>query len=522
MHVSSAAALAVLTWALTFGVARAEPTLEIRSRAVLELHGARADDGIVRVRAVLTDDVGAPMRGATIAVDGRVAGASCDRTRSCRTRRDGTCDVVIEGCNADAVAGRFDGNESTDGAEVVAQVVDHGAEPRVRITVDGGDAVDLDARTVRVSIAIDGIASVPARVTLADELGRVILHRSIAAEPSSALVLAPRELGPPGLGSLVATVRFEDGSEASGRVMIARRTHARLVLRRQSDSLVARLVDGFGPVSGAIVGLRIDDEPARDARTDSNGRVRFAIETSDDERIAFATFHSNDGARTDATSNRLRLARKTIPYLRLALPFATLALLALVVLRRATKATPRASRPERRPEPSALEIGEATALLPTATDIALRVVAREDDRPLVASAAPLVSTFRFELGEDGRLHAENVPSGVHTVVVQSVGRPPEVLKIRVPHRGEWSNARVRLETARAFARRAIPIVAHAAASNDDESEVLTVREADERLDPSTDTAFRGDVEDAIYGAVDPTVAHAESIVARSRSRAGNV
>lgn len=504
---------------LFLGIARAEPTIEIRARAVLEVHGSRTDEGEVRIRAVLSDDVGAPIRAARIALAGRLSGASCGATIPCVTDASGACGAVLRGCAADGVAARYEGTSEIDGSEVTGPVIDRGAEPRVGVVVDGGPSIDLDARTVRVRVTMEGIASIPARIALSDELGRTFLQRATTATTELALDVPPREFGPPGLGSVVATVRFEDGSSATGRAMIARRSRSRLSLVRSGDELVARLADGAGPVSGAIVGLTIDASPAGNARTGDDGSARFSFAASDRRRTAQATFHSNDGSRTDATSPRVVLAAVSPPYLRLLLPFVSLAILGVFVRRR-TRDDVRASLPTPpRIEAPEVEAAAPSSLLPTHDDLGIRVLAREDGTPLVgATAAFEDGSLVLTADERGVLRIDGAPRGNHRIVVGAGGRIPETIRVRIPHRGEWSAALVRLETPRTHAARAIPVVARAATTNDDERAILTLREADAKLARAEDPEFLADAERAIYGPASPSPEQARAVVGRSHER----
>jgi hypothetical protein len=179
----------------------------------------------------------------------------------------------------------------------------------------------------------------------------------------------------------------------------------------------------------------------------------------------------------------------------------------------------------RREPPPIVEVAKRRHLVASELGVAVRVVAREDGAPLTAARVSIDGAEgdpgRFSGDEDARFVHTFSEAGTFTLLVEHDGRAPERLRIKTPHRGEWSDALVRLETTRAYARRAIDVVARAAAVDEDKAETLTVREAEAELVPGEDTAFVVDTESLVYGAESPDLGAARAIVARGNDRAAN-
>lgn len=514
---------AVLTLTVA-SLARAAPTLEIRARAELGVVAARASDGTTLVHVVATDDVGSRLPLVRVVLQPRAARQACGTRSACITRRDGTCEARLRGCDADEVQAFFDGTGDIDGDEVTIAVAGATGTTAVELRPVGGTDLDLDAETLELRVVREGHALAPEHVRITDELGRTVAVRELGTDADTRIEIPTRDLGPPGIGSLVATLVDGAGLEITGRTMVVRQRRSRLQLVLESARdrrLRAELRTSVGPIEHALVSLVCDGCRVRDASTDARGVVRFTLPGDEPFRECVAAFHPNVPGRTAARSSAVRLPRPRASRLVAALPFVTLFAVGITLAWLGRKKRREEAPPAARVEPPrpAVECSAATHLGRSLEDVAIAVLAAEDDSPLadaflsIDGGEPMRADAngRFELSFRGRSPTE--------LTLGAPSRAPERIRIRIPHRGEFSSVRVRLETTRMHARRAIDLVARAAARNEDEAALLTLREAEVRLAPPTDQAFAADAETRVYGPREPSLEEARALVERGRERA---
>lgn len=514
------ASLVFLTFLGAATIARAEPTLDVRARASLEAHPTRDDGGNTRVRVVLTDDIGAPIRRGRVSLSLHDANGRCGSPTTCLTDAEGTCSARLVGCAGAAVEASYDGTEEVDGSRVVVPVLDHGTEPRIRVTIVGGEVVDLDAASATVEISMDGIASMPARASLADEIGHPMLSRRVDARATLRFELPTSSLGPPGIGAIQATVEFDDGSRATARTMITRRLRTTLVLRRGEESLVARLRTARSPIANALVSLVDDGHVVETRRTGNDGRVTFEVHEDDAAHAFVARYEPNDPGHAPSHSSVVRVAGTRSRAWAAYAPLGSLALALVlfgVLRRREPVVEPTQTR--RLPPPVTVQVATRKDVLASRMNIRFRVLAHEDDRPLRDARVQIEGEGVVLTCDDAGEYAYVFGGATsHSLLFEAPNRVPERVRVRVPHRGEWEDAIVRLETTRAHARRAIDAVARAVRTDEDAADVLTLREAERELRGATDPEFVGDTDAIVYGSAVPPLDEARAIVARAQAR----
>lgn len=499
--------------------AKAEPSLEVRARAILETHASRQPDQTVRAEVRLTDDIGAPLPNESVTVSLRDATGECGGKRSCVTDAQGACALTLSGCAAGSVSSTYEGNSDIDGESALVSVLERVSAPRVEVSLPGGTTVDLDALHVSIVLSINGAGSAPTLVTLRDELGQTIATRVVRGGVVPDIDLASAHMGPPGLGAVVGTVTFEDGTEATGRVMVARQRRATITLSQRGTQLTAILSDSQGGIGDAVVSLFEGSSVIGTKRTTRGGVARFAIEPSAASRRVFASFTPNDGAHSSAHSRVLRVAAVRSLHLERFAPLASIALLGvLFALVRRRDGTSAPTTVAESPRPT-VELAARRHVVAREMGVRLCVVAAEDGAPVLDARA---STDRgaevFDHDGTGTYSLMLTTSGTVSVLVEAPSRAPERLRVRAPHRGEWNNAVVRLETTRALARRAIDALARAATEDDSVANVLTIREAEAALPASDGTSLAQDAEPLVYGSVPPPLDAAVSLVARARAK----
>lgn len=517
------AVLGVLLTLLVVAPAHAAPTLEIRARAELQIAAEPLGQGFTRVRIHMSDDVGAPMPLARVVVEGRSSGASCGIRASCVTRRDGNCELRLRGCDADEVRASFEGTDSVDGLETIAGVQSGRAATTLELRLEHGTTIDLDDPTARLHVTRRGSPIPTAHIELTDELGRSILTRELGAEGESVLLIPTTALGPPGVGAIVAKLLESDQRETSARLMIVRQLESNLQLRlksRRGRRFAAALRNSAGPIGAALVTLRCDGARIGEATTDAAGRATFTLPKADESRECQAEFHPNMPGRTAATSAKVRLPATPRPILLSVLPWASLAfafvLMGLLTRRRQNIERPAPARAN--VAPKTIEHSAPSQLVRSLHRVVIHAMAAEDDGPLPDAELSVDEGEKVRADATGRFELDLAGRPIATLVVSARGRAPETLRIRCPHRGEWSDVRVRLETTRMYARRAIEIVARAASRNDDEAAALTLREAERRLAATRDPAFPEEAEQQVYGEEEPSLEDARSLVDRGRER----
>lgn len=498
------------------GFGRAQPTLEIRARTNVEVIAAR-DANSIRAIVTVTDDVGMPRSGAAVAI----SAVPCT-ARTCRTDGTGRCSVRFEGCAATRVRAETGDQGAFDRAEASIPVAERGGAPRVEFSLGDHGTVDLESEEVALTVQITGESPVTV-VAIRDELGRAIGQRS-GRLGEQTIVLAPDRLGPPGLGAVELAVSFEDGTSARAHRMIERRAATRIALTRRNDSLVVRLATRRELLEGRVVTLVVDGRETRSARTDSRGVARFTVpEGGGETRALFAGLPGF--APSTSAPVRLPRTRRFVGLVAFA-PLLTLPLAAVAyALARRRRTRTDAGPAPAHVRPPSVELRARVGLVPRDATIALRVLRAEDDTPMGATVVCHTAggDHAFVALADVGSYSLDVPvPGPCTVSVNAEDRMEVRFSASSPHRGNFRDVLVRLETPRAHARRAVALVAEAAAREGEAPLLLSVREADARLPAATDTTLVLDTEDAVYGAVDPEPALARVLVDRAEARVRDV
>lgn len=518
---------------------RAQPTVRVRAETRIELGTSRDEHG-VRVRGVLRDDLGAPLPGRSVTLRIEPHGTpSLTQVHPLRTDAEGAFGVPLElGLGRYHLRARYDGSGSHERAEVGRDLDLERADVRLRLAVADGGQLDLDRREhsieVRARVSGDGGSAARLRLRLEDERGRALAEGLTDDAGHVRFVVASADLGPPGAGRIRAlSSSDEERAEAMTEIPVVRFRATRLTLGASTDEvfdgdrlrLDGQLTDSHGPLDERAVGLYAGDEHLATLLTDGDGRFGHELEIVDQPegtRLRFvARFQSDAPGRTSSESPATVVevsGAARVPWASLLLPMVLCALLLWWLSRRAPTLAPRHTSPPA-PPPIGLEAATRRGRRPERHDVSGRVLDHRDDEPIADAMVTLVGGAEarpIPVDDTGRFEAEALPAGRWTVRVQARGYRPSEAPIDVPHRGEWTDTRVRLQSLRALALAPFRRVVLRSLSSRRMWPVWTNREAVDEADVSLRDRHRlADatvlVEEACYGAEPPTQSDIDAI-----------
>ncbi len=368
------------------------------------------------------------------------------------------------------VAATFDGDDDHQRIEVQRRLDLDRADVRLHVVIPERGKLDLDRgeHTIEV-VAFSEEGGGGLSVELLDELDRRLDARTTDAEGRVRFVLPSERLGPPGAGRIKARSRADARrAEAQTEVPIVRfrRTHLTLSASRTRGRpgehvlLEGRLTDSAGPIESRAVGLFAGDAHLGTVLTDAAGRFRRDLVLDNEHGSHLATvarFYSDAPGRAPSTSNAVEIDVQTgggAPWPWLLLPIVLCVLLLLLLARRAS---PRLEAPAPRPEaPVGIEASSRRARRAERWDVGGTIVDHRDGQAVDDAMVTLVSLDGSEavpvpVDTQGRFSLSTIAGGTWRVRVEAAGYLPTEATIEVPHRGEWSDVRVRLSSLRALA-----------------------------------------------------------------------
>lgn len=542
MHATWKAALPCLLSVLALALAssgRAQPVVRVRSESRIELRTVRRPNEVT-IAGVLRDDLGQPLASRELVVRVRPDDPQAPpATRQVTTSDDGSFRVpVVLGTGGYRVSAAFDGDENHERVEVERRLDLDRADVRLHVVVPDAGRLDLDRgeHTIEV-VALSEEDGSGLSIELLDELDRRLDAGTTDAEGRVRFVLTSDRLGAPGAGRIKARSRADRRrAEAQTEVPIVRFRKTYLTLGasqtrgRPGEKVTLRgeLGDSTGPLEGRAVGLYAGDEHVATVLTDETGELVAEIELdgSHGDRIEVrARFESDapgrDPSESDAVVIEVR-APPPSPWPWLLVPIAVCAIALVLLARRAPR---RPERPTAAPQPPVgVQIAARQTRRPDRADVAGRILDHRDDEPVVDAMVTLVGAegraLPVPVAPDGTFEARSIPLGAWTLRVEAEGYRPAEAALRVPHRGEWSDVRVRLESLRAlavapFRRLALEVLPSARLWP-----VWTNREVLDRLrarlrGPEPIDELNDRVERAAYDAEPPTQADVETIEQRT-------
>jgi hypothetical protein len=452
--------------------AGAQPLVRVQAGTQLTLQGAHGPHGLT-LSGTLLDDIGAPLAERPLSLEVSREGALERGQRvAARSAADGSfrVDVTLPP-GVYVVHARYDGDSHHDPSEATHSVDLAHADVRLDFIEPRGLRVDLDAPHVRVSArASSARGGADLAWKLEDERGVVLAHGRTGLDGVFEVALPASALGAPGAGKLIASTAadpFHSDSRAETAVLRWRGTQ--LSLRARGDAvhsgllLEGELRDRSGPLAGQPVGLFDGDAHLATLVTDRTGRFHHQLvrDPSSDAssippRALQARFDSNAAWIGSSRSPLVRIAavQSSAPSpLWLLAPIALCALLAWLLLRRPRQPATRAAladetgigihfahgRGRGRAEMLGIAgiVRDASSAEPVPhASIALRT----GDQPIAFAADAI-----------GRFRSPELAPGSFQVVIEAPGYVALEARINLPHRGEWSDVQVQLQSLRAAA-----------------------------------------------------------------------
>lgn len=506
--------------------ARAELGLDVRAQATVGMELVVGGDG-TRVRIRLVDDLGTPIAGGRVSVVLDATPAECAATSQLRAARDGTAQLVVpRTCTVRGAFARFEGDERYEAHETALRAEQARARLDVRVAAEHPERVDLDAGSLLVHVGVSPVELARGRqVLLVDELARTLATAVVSDGGESTVEIATHALGAPGPGTLGARIIDADGVELGrAEIPVVRFRALRVTLesraRKQETELAGVVRDSQGPVGGATVSVLSDATTLASAVSDVGGRFSVRIGTDRwprgrDEIEVRARYVADRPGREDTDSATLTLVAagaRTHFDPRYAVPIVAAAI-ALLIAQRRKRAEPEQAPPEPDEHPVVEHVtrGSIAPWAPRVRTLGVVVLDRRDDSP-IHGAHVIVRSAGTEVAwqstdEKGRAELVDLPEGTLEVSVEAHEHAPERFPMKCPHKGEWSAVRVRVETYRAKARRALEPVAERVLVPPTTFADATLREiehASVTIGASLDPALVAALESASYGATPPT------------------
>ena len=528
------------------------PIVRVRADTRMELRSERNDSELTIV-GVLRDDLGQPLASRTIRLELR---AETRQRAEVRTSNDGTFewtpDALPHGEGVFQLRAGFAGDELHRGLEVEREIELARAEVRLVVELEA-HTLDLDEPMHTIGLhARSALGGGSLQIELLDELNRRLASGVTTADGDLAFEVPSSQLGAAGPGRLRA--RTDGGPQraaAQTEVPILRirptaltleSSHAGPVRVGERLELQGHLSTSQGPVVGRAVGIFLNDAHSATVLTDAQGHYQFASTLGEHHgpRVAaLARFATDSPGLPSAESSRLQITtagKGAGTWLWSALVF--LIGLGLVgLLRRRGKVATAAARPVAPPKAGVVAAQPRSRQAATLTHIKGRALDHRTGRPITIriswahpSAIPSGATEALAHAEPtsgppsapAPGHHQTPPDGVFEVELapgtwnlrfESPAYAPLEQQVEVPHRGEWSNIQVRLESWRTRAltvfERVVAIVLPTA-----RWERLTIRQAGGR-GPAPVRDLAHEVERHVYGAANPLPEDVATVQARA-------
>jgi hypothetical protein len=342
------------------------------------------------------------------------------------------------------------------------------AHVRLSMSVPGGgrlDLLDLDepehAITVRAQSEEGGEGL---EVALTNEVGERLAAATTGPDGTVTLVIESAALGAPATGRLVvATPGDARRGRAQTEVLVVRYRPTHLTLEASPRRARAgepirvevELEDSAGPLGREAVGLFAGERHLETVLTDERGRIvrELSLEAEDEGPVPLSARFSSDApwrpaARSESVPIEIEL-RGATPWEWLLLPMGICAVLVWWVQRRATS-VPIATTREPALAPPGIVASGARTRTEDRRDVAGQVLDADEGHALIGATVTL-GDRTTSTNVDGRFAFPDVADGEHGLDVDAAGYETRRAAVRVPHRGPWSSATVRLRSFRQLA-----------------------------------------------------------------------
>lgn len=458
--------------ALVEAPVHAQPSVRVRSETRIELRTQRHEDHVV-IEGALRDDLGEPLSDRPVVV----RASPDDRAQPSTVRTLSTDDRGAFHLRLDLVRGghllraSFAGDEMHERVEVERRLDLDRADVRLRVGVPSAGHIDLDLPRHEIDVVADsddgggGLA-----IDLLDELDRLLASGRTDDRGRVSFDVSSSDLGPAGAGRIKARSRADvRRAEAQTEVPIVRFRSTEVTLEASRTSarpgeelrLSGSLRDSHGPIEGRAIGLFTRGEHLATVLTNREGAFVADIDieaTHEGTLEVTARYESDSPGRASSVSPEVSIsvsrARPT-PWPWLLVPLLICAGLLALIARRAPK------RPEKsvevpRERPIGIVAARRRTLRADRDEVSGMVLDHRDDEPVVGARVALIDpdgriVREAVSDEHGAFSFRSVVAGTLTLSVRADAYAESRARVTVPHRGEWSEATVRLESLRSRA-----------------------------------------------------------------------
>lgn len=459
--------------------AGAQLSVRVRAESRIELRTER-DAGRVIVIGVLRDDLGEQLADREVTLHAQSTDGAHSERRTVRT--DGTGQLHAEfalAVGAYRLGATFAGDADHERVEVERALDLDRADVRLRVNVPSHGRLRLDLAEHVVDIVAESSAGgAGLRIELADELGRPLGAGTTDADGRLRFVVRSEQLGPPAAGRLVARADADAlRADAQTEVPVVRvsPTHVGLSLASSrvqvGEQLRAhgRLTDHAGrPLPREAVGLFDRSEHLATVLTDESGAFEVRVEaTHDGVRELVARYDSDAPWRESSASPIARVEVDSTSGRPIGWLFGAMGVTALALIwlgRRGRKRPALAAPPVPTTRSAGVEAGQRRGRADRA-DVGGTVLDVRDDEPVMGARVSLARTGlsdalrATESSAVGGFALEDLHPGAYDLRIEAAGYSQCVHALIIPHRGEWSAIRVRLDSLRDRALDAIVPVA---------------------------------------------------------------
>ena len=323
--------------------------------------------------------------------------------------------------------------------------------------------LDVPHHSLRVSATQDDRAAADVAIVVADELGRALANGHTDALGVVQLTISSSSLAPPGYGKLfVKTVDEPTGIEGSQELAVLRFLPTKTSFFRDSpgetENFHGRVTDwNDTPLAGVSVAITLDATRVASALTDENGDYKISLASAEIENGGDlrATIEPSAPWYGVSSSSAIHIAR-ALKLSLVATVFCASVLLTLIGWwlseRRAKRATPLALR-SRVETQASFEAGRAKGFRAEILSVDVLILDRLSDAPLSAATLAIVGVAErrdVSVDKSGRAEFELSP-GKYALHVTCPGFAAADFTVHIPHRGEWTGARLRLDNLRSRA-----------------------------------------------------------------------
>jgi len=469
--------LAIVVFVATH--ASAQPIVRVRAESRIELRTERRDGRVVVV-GVLRDDLGEALADREVMLHARSADAVYRERRTVRTDTEGKLNAEFAlPLGAYRLGATFVGDPDHERVEVERSLDLDRADVRLRVTVPEHGRLRLDVAEHLVDVvAVSDAGGGGLHVELSDELGRSLGTGTSDAAGRVRFVVRSEQLGPPAAGRIVARGAADAlRADAQTEVPVVRVSPTRLGLSIAATHVQlgepirarGRLVDHAGrALPREAVGLFDRSEHLATVLTGEDGAFDVRVEATREGALQLEARYDSDAPwRDSSASARVRVDVAGASGGPLGWLLGTVGVTALVLIVLGSRGRRRAAL-ARPPAPAVRNAGiEAGARRGRAdrVDVGGNVIDLRDDEPVSGALVTLhaggadAAIAESTCDAAGAFAIAELAPGAYELRVACAGYASVTHALVVPHRGEWSAVRVRLDSLRDRALDAVAPIA---------------------------------------------------------------